>query len=217
MEETVSIPLIEYGSSGKRLLGHTMSGDLHIVKTFAHGAIVGVIDGLGHGEEAAYASKIAASTIQSFANESPIALVRHCHEELKGTRGVVMSIASFDFIRKTVTWLGVGNVEGILFRVHQDSTRVKERILLRGGVVGYQLPLLSSNTLPVKEGDLLILATDGVNSGFSEEVDFTEPVQRIAKKICSRYAKTTDDALVLVIRYIGNDHERNVQRLGGTI
>jgi hypothetical protein len=35
----------------------------------------------------------------------------------------------------------------------------------------------------------------------------TEPPQQIAKGILARHILGTDDALVLVVRYIGNTHE----------
>jgi serine phosphatase RsbU (regulator of sigma subunit) len=37
-------------------------------------------------------------------------------------------------------------------------------VLLRSGVVGYQLPTLRASTLPIAPGDLLIFATDGIGA-----------------------------------------------------
>ena len=61
-----------------------------------------------------------------------------------------------------MTWLGVGNVEGVLIRADTRATPAAESVLLRGGVVGYQLPALQASVVPVSRGDLLILATDGI-------------------------------------------------------
>jgi hypothetical protein len=53
----------------------------------------------------------------------------------------------------------------------------------------------------VREGDTLVLATDGVRGGFADEIQaFGEP-RELATSILKRYAKGTDDALVLVARY----------------
>ena len=48
-----------------------------------------------------------------------------CHDRLRATRGVVMSLASLDQERGILTWLGVGNVAGVVFRtpVHSDQRR----------------------------------------------------------------------------------------------
>src|SRR5574341_1997344 len=129
---------IEWGFAEMPLRGETVSGDRYIIKTLANGILMAVVDGLGHGYEAAAASERAIATLDAHANEPIIPLVRRCHEALRGTRGVVMSIAFFNSLDKTMTWLGVGNIEGVLLREEEKSAR--ERILLRGGVVGYHLP-----------------------------------------------------------------------------
>jgi hypothetical protein len=76
-------------------------------------------------------------------------------------------------------------------------------VLLHGGVVGLQLPPLRAFVIPVSLGDTLILATDGIRSGFAEGLPPEEPPQQLADRILARDAKGTDDALVLVVRYLG--------------
>ena len=120
-----------------------------------------------------------------------------------GTRGAVMTLALFDALEETMTWLGVGNVEGILMRATPNVTPSRESVLLRGGVVGYQLPVLRASVIPVTRGDTLILATDGVRTGFSTALNLSQSPQKIADQILSQYGKETDDALVLVARYLG--------------
>ena len=52
-------------------------------------------------------------------------------------------------------------------------------------------------------GDLLLLATDGVESGFAPRISSREAATRTAQAILDGYNKRTDDALVLVARYQG--------------
>ena len=59
---------------------------------------------------------LAIATLAAYAHEPIISLIRRCHEALRGTRGVVMSIASLNTHDRTMVWLGVGNVEGVLLR-----------------------------------------------------------------------------------------------------
>jgi len=70
-------------------------------------------------------------------------------------------------------------------------------------VVGGQLPNPYASLVPVARGDTLGFATDGVRSDFSEELTVSEAPQRTADRILARYGKLTDDALVLVARYVG--------------
>ena len=83
------------------------------------------------------------------------------------------------------------------------TTSASETLLLRSGVVGSHLPPLSASVHAVNPGDMLILATDGIRPGFAEELLPLVPPQPAADRILSRYARGTDDALVLVARYRG--------------
>jgi len=140
--------------------------------------------------------------LEAHAGESVLDLMRRCHEGLRGSRGVVLSVASFDQRVDSVTWTGVGNVEGRLLRA-RGYPKADEAIAARGGVVGYQIPSLRAATLSVSRGDLLIFATDGIKSGFSSNIDREATPETIANAIFARYARGSDDALVLVARYAG--------------
>ena len=195
-------PLLEWGFAGAGLNGDE-SGDLHVVVVWPHGALIAVIDGLGHGPEAALASRAAASILEERAREPLQALVERCHEGLRKTRGVVMSLASLDSRSATIDWCGIGNVEGMLYRASPVGGRVSEAITTRGGVVGYRLPPFKVTTLPLAPRDVLVLSTDGIRLGFSATLDLAGQPQAIADGIFAGFAKGSDDALVLVARYLG--------------
>ncbi len=57
--------------------------------------------------------------------------------------------------------------------------------------------------MQITPGDLFVLATDGISIAFMTEESLTQAPQGIADRILSRHATRTDDALVLVARYIG--------------
>ena len=179
---------------------------MHVVKAFNHCALLAVIDGVGHGEEAALAARSAAEILDRHAIESVILLIQRCHAALKRTRGVVLTIAKLDTEENTMTWLGVGNVEGRLLRA-DPSGHPRESVLMRSGLIGYQMPALQASVIPVAVGDVLVLATDGIDTAFEEGIHLHEAPRQIADKILSRYFKGNDDALVLVARYLGAQHE----------
>jgi len=159
-------PLIEWAVAARPLHGQGESGDLHLVEPFPNGVLVAVVDGLGHGHEAAIAARTAVATLESYAGEDVVSLVRRCHERLKGTRGVVMTLVRVSAHDRTITWLGVGDVEGLLLRADAWASPAREYVLLRGGVVGEALPPLRASVLPVSQSDTLVLATDGISHGF---------------------------------------------------
>lgn len=198
-------PLIDWAVAGVALVGEVRSGDLHVVKEFAGGALIAVVDGLGHGEEAAEAAGMAVTTLEEHAEEPVEALVRRCNEELRGTRGVAMSLVSLNAAGRTMSCLGVGNVECVLIRGRGHAAPARESVMLRGGVVGYSLPPLRASVFPYSCGDTLIFATDGVRSGFVAGPWWSERPQQAADRILTQFGRGTDDALVLVARVIGGE------------
>jgi negative regulator of sigma-B (phosphoserine phosphatase) len=113
---------------------------------------------------------------------------------------------------ETITWVGVGSVEGVLLRCDGKRGPVHEEVVVYGGVVGLQLPTLRCSVCPVAPGDTLVLATDGIRSTFAEGLPLHDPPQRMADSILARDIKGTDDALVLVARYLGVHREQYVAR-----
>ena len=201
--ETIKVPLLEYGFSKSVLPGHSASGDLHLVRCTKGGILLAAIDGLGHGEQAAEAARTAMSVLRADFDEPVISLVERCHEKLRKTRGVVLSLASVDADQGMMTWIGVGNVQGVLMRSNGAKAPAKEMLLLRGGVVGSQLPALQATVLPIARGDTLYFATDGVRSEFSENLIAMENPKRAAERILEQFQSGNDDALVLVARLTG--------------
>jgi serine/threonine protein phosphatase PrpC len=195
--------LIEWSVASRPLTGQSVSGDLHVVNFFDDCVLLAVIDGVGHGNEADKAAHAAAEIIEKNKNESTISLMKLCHQALANTRGAVITLACLNVEENAMNWIGVGNVEGRLFRADPNVTPAHENILLRGGLVGYQLPSLQASVLPLMRGDLLFFATDGLHSGFDQRINLTETPKQIADGILNRHFKGTDDALVLAVRYLG--------------
>jgi hypothetical protein len=114
-----------------------------------------------------------------------------------------MSLASLDLQHGMMTWLGVGNVQGVLMRASAKKGRVQEMLLLRAGVVGSQLPPLQAAVVPIARADILFFATDGIRGSFVESLSARENPQRAANRILGNYRTGSDDALVLVVRPAG--------------
>lgn len=191
---------IEFGVATFVLPGQSASGDQSLVCCKNDTILIAVADGIGHGEKAANAAKAAISVLESAVEEPVISLVQLCHEQLRSTRGVVLSLASIDTLHGMMTWLGVGNVRGVLSRAGIGNEKPLEELLLRGGVVGSQLPPLQATVLPIGWDDTLIFATDGLRGDFVRTLSVREGPQRAAERILEQCGTATDDALVLVAR-----------------
>ena len=198
----ISRPLITWGVASRPLPGSGVSGDLHWVKPLPNGVLMAAVDGIGHGEEAAFAARRAVEVLENSAAGLLRLLVHSCHEALVKTRGVVMTLAHLDASVGALTWLGVGNVEALLVRADLAAKPSMDRVVLRSGLVGYHLPELRESVLSIAPGDLLVFATDGIGPGFTRGWHRGWPPQEIADHILDQHFRGTDDALVLVVRYI---------------
>lgn len=197
------VPAFQYAVSSRPLPGESESGDSYAVISRPRGWLVAVIDGLGHGPQAAFAAKLTVTTLTSHAHLPLLDLVKQCHEALLRTRGVVMSIASLESGEGSMTWVSVGNVAGLLLRVNDFGNLEREHVVMRSGVVGHRLPPLRTTTMGLVRGDLLVFATDGIREGFQSDVRPDAHPQETAAHILAQHARPTDDALVLVGRWRG--------------
>jgi serine phosphatase RsbU (regulator of sigma subunit) len=195
--------VLEWSVASRALPGEAVSGDLHVIAPWSHGFLIGVIDGLGHGDEATAAARIAVAVLEQHAAETVVALVQRCHRALQRTRGAVMTLASLNTSDDTLSVIGIGNVEALVYRANPEVRPRRESVLLRGGVVGYQLPALHANTLAIAAGDLVVFATDGVREDFSELINPRDPMPELVERIMAKKFRGNDDGLVLGCRYRG--------------
>lgn len=203
MSQTDPNSILDWGIATRAIEGQAESGDAHFVHSTASGALVAVVDGLGHGAAAASASRLALSIVAKGVGQSVVSLMQACHEGLKGSRGVVMSLASFNAQDNTMTWIGVGNIEGRLLHLDPETGQSRDAMVQRAGVLGHQLPGLRATVIPVSPGDTLLFFTDGIESAFTVVLPWTGTPGRLAEHIMNQHRRGNDDALVLVACYKG--------------
>jgi serine/threonine protein phosphatase PrpC len=190
---------IEWGAVCRAKRGQETSGDTYLVHE--HGAgrtLAAVIDGLGGGEEAARAARIAETLFRERAEHPLQDLVRQSHSALHATRGAVAGLLRLEEASRAVSYVGVGNIG-----VHVYS-RQPIKPISKNGILGYRLPTLLELRYAYEPGDVFVLYSDGVSSQFGQnaQIDIKQPPQEVAEQILLRYGKLTDDATVLVLRTV---------------
>ena len=190
--------------------GQRRSGDAFLVQGTQSGVLVAVVDGLGHGEEAADVAQLALASLRKTAGQSLVGCIRACHEALHGSRGAAITLGALDPRRGLMTWLAVGNVDAavVMRRNHRGGTTRRCSVPLRGGVVGDRLPPLSEATVRLAAGDTLVAATDGVGPAFLDDVDLSLPPPVLSRRLHKSHARSDDDALVLVARWSARSDDR---------
>jgi hypothetical protein len=193
--------LIETAAMTKE--GEEVSGDCACIGRTEAGVLVGVVDGLGHGADAGDAAHRAREVLEDPDTGVRVGdALRSCHAALRGTRGAVIALAAFPAHAANMEWLAVGNIEGVLVR-GRSGLPGREMIVQRPGIVGHHMPALRSSTLPVRAGDTLVFATDGVRREVAQAVSRrgTARLPGGVAELLEEFATGNDDALLLTARY----------------
>ncbi|HEY1957950.1 MAG TPA: SpoIIE family protein phosphatase [Polyangiaceae bacterium] len=183
--------------------GSVECGDRSVVASFPDGVTLALIDGLGHGHEAALASDVIAAAVSRHASEGPVEVLQRCHEEARSTRGAVVAVARLDARSASISWAGVGNIDALLLRASLSAASSRDALISRGGVVGKNLPPLHASTTPIARGDVLVFTTDGIKGTHHAILSPHVAVEILTKEVLTGFAKESDDAAILVARYEG--------------
>jgi phosphoserine phosphatase RsbX len=193
---------LERGEAGAPLEGESRSGDLAVWAPYDGGALVAAIDGLGHGAAAADAAEAAGAQLRANAAQAPETALKRCHEALRSTRGVVATLAWFDLASASLTWTGVGNVEGRLVRADRKRGDTADSPTLFGGVLGWSLPAVRLVRTTLSPGDCLVMATDGIAADFGSSLRPGVPAPEQARRVLATHSRGSDDALVVAVRFL---------------
>lgn len=200
--ETLTTNLLDVAVANWTHSGEGECGDVYLIEPYPDGLLIALIDGVGHGVEAAKVAQLTTSVLRSHVKEPVNELIKQCHMALRGTRGAVVALASFRLHNRSMTWTGVGNVEGKFFA--KGSPAAPLTLLSTSGTLGQgEMIEVHPCEIPVDTGDTLILVTDGVRSDFYLGLDMRLSPRELADRILARSALRKDDAMIVVARYKG--------------
>jgi serine phosphatase RsbU (regulator of sigma subunit) len=112
-----------------------------------------------------------------------------------------LGLAYLDPQAATMTWLGVGNIGGVVLRADQASRPARITLVPNAGFIGAEQIQPTTRVVPLALGDTVVLYSDGIKDGFAESLELANTPQEIADYVITRHVKGNDDALVLVARY----------------
>ena len=171
--------------------GEIQNGDAVLVRQSESGdTILAVIDGLGHGPEAAQASRAAVEllAIMPFGTGVHDAMLE-LHQELRGTRGAAATLCIVKDFKLEIC--AVGNVALM-------ATNCTIPLVLSPGVLGHQVSRFRIGACQVTSRARLALLSDGVSHRFRlEDYKHLDPLAA-CREIMQRFRRKEDDATVLV-------------------
>jgi negative regulator of sigma-B (phosphoserine phosphatase) len=170
--------------------GERENGDAALVRRFSDGALVVVLDALGHGAPAAEAAKVAVRHLEGAPIDRGLRpVVESLHEALRGTRGAAAMLLLIR--RGSLEGCAVGNVSLRAYRAQVPA-------LLSPGVLGGSLARLHVFNAELSPGARILIFSDGITPRFDEEAWRRAAGPEACRAIITRYRKAHDDATVLV-------------------
>jgi len=180
------------------LPGEEICGDAWVVRCHDRGIDVMVVDGLGHGREAAKASAAAVAAFLANAGRSPVQHLDVADAALQSTRGAAMGVAVIDTHRGEVTFGGVGNTVAIIMT--GDAT---QHLVSFGGIVGQHRVRFRQFNSPWTRESMFLGHSDGIATRWSLAAYpglASHHPSIIAGVLYRDFARGRDDASVLVIK-----------------
>ncbi|HEV7300094.1 MAG TPA: SpoIIE family protein phosphatase [Tepidisphaeraceae bacterium] len=157
--ESAGIPKCAIGGVCLPKRGEDACGDTWWAQTLPDGRTnIAVADGLGHGLQAAEASRQAIRLFRENPEAEGVEMLEIMHIGLRSTRGAAVAIAELRPATREVRFTGVGNVAGIIVSPG-DATR---SMISHNGTVGAEARRIQTFNYPWPAGSLLVMHSDGL-------------------------------------------------------
>jgi anti-sigma regulatory factor (Ser/Thr protein kinase) len=138
--------------------GETVCGDTWAIRREGEAALVLVVDGLGHGPDAAKAARMAVDVLEKARISAPGVLLDEIHRGISSTRGAAVGLALLEPTRGVATFAGVGNIAARI-ATREGANR---HLVSRNGIVGHNLGAPREMTVAYGPGAMLIAHSDGL-------------------------------------------------------
>jgi anti-sigma regulatory factor (Ser/Thr protein kinase) len=187
------------GAVSVAMPGQTTCGDGWSVAFNAGGAVVLVVDGLGHGLLAAEAAREAVRVFRKRPLDGP-AVLQTVHDALRSTRGAAGAVAHIDCARRVITYAGVGNIAGVLL-----SAAARESMASQNGTLGHAVRTFTEFTYAWPEDAMMILHSDGLVTRWSLDPYpgiSAHDASLIAGVLYRDFNRGRDDTTVVVIKQL---------------
>lgn len=191
-------PPLAVGAATRAKPGQDHNGDAVLNEHGTGGTLVGVIDGLGHGQAAQEAAGKAQQFVQTHVGTPLANLFAGVEHVCRGTRGVVMLLARFAWETDQVT---VARVVNSTLRVCQSTE--SRHLVRKWGVLGSNAPSPVLTEWGWPPAAVMGIHSDGLTSNWNcDEVALGEEhsVSETATEVLQSLSTQDGDATVLVIR-----------------
>lgn len=189
---------IELGAVCLPKSGEEAVGDGWLLRESGNYRTILLIDGLGHGPNAAHAARVATDAFAKHAAAAPGPLMQICHAALVSTRGAAGAAARVDPEKKQGTFAGIGNISCRI-----ESARERRQLVSHSGTLGHVMRRVQEFEFDFPTGALLILHSDGLATHWAS-TDYPGLIAKhaglIAGVLYRDHDRGRDDVTVVVLK-----------------
>jgi len=178
--------------------GERVCGDNWSWNASSNGPTIMLVDGSGHGVEAARAAETAVRTFSENADAACEVVVERIHRALAPTRGGAVAVTRIDAAAGVVRFVGVGNISAVL--VNAGKAR---HMVSHNGTAGHVAPRIREFTYDFTGEPMVILHSDGLTSRWNLAAYpglAGEHPSLVAGVLLRDHRRGRDDAAVVVMR-----------------
>jgi anti-sigma regulatory factor (Ser/Thr protein kinase) len=196
-EKTFTVNVLAVAKAGETLCGDTWRY-IHAGKKIR----LVMIDGLGHGLPAYTAAEEAHKMFALAPENTPVDQIRSLNNDLKKTRGAVITVVYLDILNRQIIYSGIGNIT-----MKVISPMKAQGCFSYNGIVGHIMPAVLNNHVLQWDGknDVIIMHSDGLTARWDIQ-KYPAILQHHSMLICAALYKDcnrgNDDSTILVGRYI---------------
>ncbi len=143
--------------------GERECGDQWQVQVAGERTRIALVDGLGHGPDAAQAALAAIRVIEQTGQSAPAMVLERTHQAIAASRGAAMAVCDIEPAgAKPVIFCGTGNIAGVV--IGREGQR---SMISLYGIVGHQQRKTQEFSYPWSADSLLVMHSDGLQTRWS--------------------------------------------------
>ena len=180
--------------------GERHCGDAWVSVSTPERTVLLVVDGLGHGWEAAEAAQEAAAIFRKRAPSKPGEIIGFIHEALRKTRGAVAAVTEIRPHEGTLVYAGVGNISAVVLNNGKSRSLVSHN-----GTLGVATSRIQEFKSEWPRDAVLVVHSDGLQSRWDlSSASYPGLLARhpalIGGVLLRDFRRQRDDASVVVIK-----------------
>jgi anti-sigma regulatory factor (Ser/Thr protein kinase) len=194
-------PACAKGVISQEKTGEPICGDGWSVSQGRGRVVVFVVDGLGHGPDAAAASRAALEAVQRNLHRDGPNLMEAVHGALRPTRGAAAAVALLEPESERCAFCGIGNIAASI-----RSAGASRSMVSHNGILGHQVRKMQEFQYPFPKGALLIMHSDGIATHWDlaayPGIESRHP-GLVSAALFRDHSRRRDDLTVLALRNEG--------------